>query len=370
MNGKEDLRIYVHVPFCTRKCPYCHFYSLSERKEQKELYFHALLQEIELWKDTLQKHTIITLYFGGGTPSLLPAEWLSEIIQKISPIRDAEITIEVNPENATRELFSQFRAIGISRVSIGVQSFHDNELEALSRPHTSRKAKDAVFMAHKAGFSNISIDLMYEIPHQTLSTFQESLKAATELPITHISLYNLTMEENTPFYRRKDELKKSIVSQEVGSHMYQAAQEILSSSSFKQYEISAFCRNNKRSLHNIGYWQGGPFLGLGPSAFSYFSNSRFSNVSSIQQYATLLSKKIIPASSFDELDTTSRKKELLAIGLRVLDGVRIDDLPHDLETHKALSKLIDDGLLEKNDERIHLSSKGILFYDEVASRLI
>jgi oxygen-independent coproporphyrinogen III oxidase len=367
---REPCSIYIHVPFCSRKCPYCHFYSIAHRKELVDLYYHALLEEIALWMPTLKDYEIITLYFGGGTPSLLCPEYIQSIIEKVAPQASAEITIEVNPETATRELFLSFKTIGINRLSVGVQSFHDTELKALSRPHNSKKAIETVEMAEDSLFDNISIDLMYEIPHQTLESFRTSLEIAGRLPISHISLYNLTMEENTPFFRKKEELLNTIVPQEVGVKMYTSAQEILGAHGFCQYEISAFCKDKKRSLHNIGYWQGRPFLGFGPSAFSYFRASRFSNVSSVQEYAKLLEKKILPATTFDELDPVCRQKELLAVGLRMNEGIEISSLPQDLETHSALVKLIDDGLLVREETRIKLSRRGILFYDEVASRLI
>jgi len=287
----------------------------------------------------------------------------------------AEITIEANPETMDFPTLKKYFEAGINRLSVGVQSFSDAELKTLGRTHSALQAEEAVGNAVLAGFSNISIDLMYEVPNQTLASWNSSLQKAKELPITHISLYNLTIEEGTAFYRKRTEIMQSLPTQEEGLSMYESAQNTLSSAGFTQYEISAFSRNNLYSIHNTGYWTGREFFGLGPSAFSFFDGVRYSNIANLQRYINQVKSGTSPVDFREEIDAGSRRRELLAVHLRLFWGVNIDDFEKrwgalDLETKSELTSLQTEGLIEFKQEKLFLTDFGRKFYDTIASRLI
>lgn len=336
----------------------------------------ALALEWKLRRPSLNNRNIVSVYFGGGTPSLLGPAFIAEILSWVdNRSLDCEITLEANPEEISLTLMQEFASAGINRVSIGIQSLKNSLLVSLQRTHDAKKGINAVHETFKAGLSNISIDLMYDLPGQTLEDWQETLKQAVDLPIHHLSLYNLTIEPHTSFYKRREELKKSLPPEEVSLCMHRAALETLEMGGLKQYEISAFARNQHYSLHNIGYWSARPFLGLGPSAFSYWNNKRSQNIPNLSKYAKSLNAEILPVGFEEELDEDARRRELLAIQLRLVKGVNLPEFEAYFgnispETHLSIFKLIEDRLLIKQADRIFLSPKGNLFYDSVAVEII
>jgi oxygen-independent coproporphyrinogen-3 oxidase len=373
MNG--DISLYFHIPFCTKKCPYCHFYVVANKEPFKDALLAGFQNEWQSIRDKITPHKLVSIYFGGGTPSLFGARRLEAVLKTISAPSDIEITIEANPDGLTKEMLCDFRSLGINRLSLGVQSFEEEKLVTLGRTHTAYKAQDAVFMAFDSRFTNISIDLMYELPRQTVAGWQSSLTAALELPITHLSLYNLTIEPHTGFFRRQNELTPLLPSDEDASRMYTDAIDCLTNAGFRHYEISAFCKDNLYSRHNIGYWTGRAFWGLGPSAFSYFDGKRFQNICNLQRYIALLEEKKSPIDFVDDVSSDDRRKELLAVGLRMLEGIVLPEFearygPLELETNKACNKLVELGLLQQANDTLSLTKKGILFYDTIASELI
>lgn len=366
----REISLYFHLPFCKRKCPYCHFFVLPERDASKELLQNALLRHLEQIKPLLANKEIPSIYFGGGTPTLFGAERVKELLSQIDFGPDCEITIEANPEEVTLELMTAYKSAGINRVSIGVQTLDDALLKTLGRTHSASKAIEAVHTTHQAGIDNISIDLMYELPGQTIVSFKETLLQVQQLPITHLSLYNLTIEPNTAFYKRREFLTQQLPTSEDSLAMLEMAVEQIEAAGLKRYEISAFAKDGKISRHNTGYWTARPFLGLGPSAFSYFEGRRFRNHCNLNQYAESL------GIDFEEtLPYPQSVKELLAVELRLLKGLEIEEfekragiLPP--ETVYALNGLVKDEMLTLENDRIRLSSKGLLFYDSVATQLI
>ncbi len=367
-----DLSLYIHIPFCTKKCPYCHFYVVANSEPLQEMLLTGLCVEWQRLRAQIEPYRIVSVYFGGGTPSLLThkrLQTLTNLIRSEAQLStDCEWTIEANPESCSAEDLSFYQSIGLNRISFGVQSFQDNLLHVLGRTHSSSKAKEAVHRAHKAGFDNITIDLMYELPHQTIDDWHTSLKEACSLPITHISLYNLTIEPHTGFARKKEELEKTLPSPEICRDMYEMAISELTNRGFDHYEISAFCKDNRYSRHNTGYWTGRPFLGLGPSAFSFFNNRRFQNTAHLVRWAHLLKDGKSPIDFVDEVSLEERKRELFAVGLRMLCGVEEGSVPD--TCRDEVTKLIELGLLCHKKGRLHLTHKGILFHDTVASMLI
>lgn len=363
----NEISLYFHIPFCSRKCPYCHFYVTQNTKASKDLLLSALALEWAFQKEKLAGKKIVSLYFGGGTPALFGPQAISTILSWIDISSDCEITLEANPEEITLELMQAYKSCGINRISIGVQSLDNSLLKILGREHTAQKAAQALEDTYLAGLTNISIDLMYEIPHQTLKVWQETLVQVNNLPITHLSLYNLTIEPHTAFFKKSQKLTPFLPSQEICLEMLNAATHHLDSIGLKRYEISAFAKNNHRSRHNLGYWQARPFLGFGPSAFSYWEGKRFRNISHLQKYAQKLQQNASPVDFEEKLDPKASLHERLAIALRCLEGIKLADFP---VSSNIYDELIQQGWLIKDNKSAKLTGQGILFYDSVAELIV
>ncbi len=369
--------LYFHIPFCRRKCPYCHFYVLPDKEEFKKQLLDALALEWQRQLPQLAGQEIASIYFGGGTPSLFgPAaigtilNWVQSAL-KLSPT--CEITLEANPEDGAK--LASFAAVGINRLSLGVQSLHSPTLQLLGRNHVKNDAESALNAAYHAGIHNLSIDLMYDTPSQNLSSFEETLRALKDLPITHLSLYNLTIEPHTLFFKQKAELKPILPSPEQSLALLNTAVRELEALGLKRYEISAFAKDNCASLHNVGYWTARPFLGFGPSAFSYWKGKRMRNIAHLKRYAELLEQGKSPVDFEEELLYPDNLHELLAVELRLLRGVSLADFqkrhtPLPAETFQRLEKLKAKGWLHEEEGRIRLSKEGLLFYDSVAAEII
>lgn len=354
---------YFHIPFCTKRCPYCHFYVAPDQAP-----LHALLMEgfaIEYNRaDRFDK--VESIYFGGGTPSLLGPEAIGQIIGWINPTPGTEITLEANPQEITAELIEAFAYAGINRLSIGVQSLDSTLLKTLGRLHSADKAIEAIQTAARY-IPNISIDLMYDIPGQTLPSWQSTLQALHALPITHLSLYNLTFEPKTLYFRRQKTLRPLLPSPETSFDMLQLAVSHLESIGLNRYEISAFARSGFRSHHNIGYWTARPFLGFGPSAFSYREGKRWRNIENLKKYHQLLTTGHSPIDFEEKLSDQARLHELLAVRLRLLEGVDKKDFPVAPSLYETLQKR---GWLEIQNDRARLTELGRNFYDSVAEEII
>lgn len=383
MIGKDfsnEFSLYFHIPFCTRKCDYCHFYVLPDKENLHEKLLEALLWE---WKKNLplmRGKTLVSIYFGGGTPSLFGPKrihHLIEVIKKSGVLLppNLEITLEANPEKINLSLMQDYAAAGINRVSIGIQSLDTELLKRLGRLHDSETAKQAVYTTLEAGISNITIDLMYELPNQTLQQWEETLIQIDLLPITHLSLYNLTIEPQTVFFKKRKALALLVPDANVSLAMYQLALKKLEEYGLKQYEISAFAKHDYYSRHNVGYWTGRPFLGFGPSAFSFWDGKRFQNVANLSKYHAALQVGQSPIDFTEKLNPDAHRRELLVIRLRINEGLNLQDFE---STHGALEKetlscielLISQGLIEKNGQNLRLTAAGILYHDAIASQLI
>lgn len=320
-------------------------------------------------RELLHSRRIVSLYFGGGTPTQLSPEAIRKILSWVerdcSLADDIEITLEANPEDIGPRI-GEFE--GINRISMGVQSFDDKLLHTLGREHTAAQALRAIEHCAKS-YANISIDLMYEIPGQTLQTWEQTLLQTAELPLTHLSLYNLTFEPNTPFFRRREALKPLVLPEEEQTLCFQMPERILKG--MRRYEISAFAKPGCASRHNTGYWQGRPFLGLGPSAFSYWEGRRFRNWPSLLQWSRALQEGKSPVDYTEELEESAKKNELLIIGLRMLEGVEKKRIgPLDSKTVESLEQLEQLGLIKSSPKSWKLSPKGLLFHDTVAEMLV
>ncbi len=320
----------------------------------------------------LKEKEIVSIYFGGGTPTLFAPDGICGILKRIREsgcvIReDCEITIEANPEETTLELLLDLRSLGINRLSLGVQSLDDRSLLTLERIHTAEKAKSAILNAKKAGFANISIDLMYDLPDQTEESWRHTLDQLGSLPIQHLSLYNLTIEPHTPFFKRKLQLPCNEKSLQFLTRALEKLEEI----GLERYEISAFAKKGYESRHNLGYWTGRPFLGFGPSAFSYWEGERFRNIANLHRYTRKLQEEASPVDFRERLPFPNNLKELLAVRLRILKGTSLKDfgqIPADVLA--GIERLKKEGLLKQTGLVLQLTDLGTLFYDTVASELI
>jgi len=361
--GQLVISLYFHIPFCSRKCPYCHFYVVPN----KPLFHQVLTEGLKLEWETIQSHLagkeITSIYFGGGTPALFP-HGIGEILNWLKLPPDCEITVESNPEECTMALLQTFREMGVNRLSLGVQSLDDRALLSLERIHSASKAKEAIHLAKSADFSNVSIDLMYDLPDQTLASFAYTLEQVAELDIDHVSLYNLTIESHTAFYKRPPKQPAA----EISLQLLEMATTKLEAMGLTRYEISAFAKQGKQSRHNLGYWTGRPFLGLGPSAFSFWEGERFRNVANLQRYTARLREGKSPIDFREALPFPQNINERLAVRLRLLEGAETTELPD--TTLSVIEKLTQQGLLHKEGSHIQLTPRGLLLYDTVAAELI
>jgi len=369
--------LYFHIPFCTRKCPYCHFFVVKEDKENKKLFLHALKKEW-LAKKSLVTKPIVSIYFGGGTPSKLSISDWQSIFSWFSDLpltHDCEITVEANPEDLTKEYLEGLLSCGVNRLSIGVQSLDEELLTSLKRSHDAKKAKEAICLTKEVGFSNVSIDLMYDLPNQTLSSFERTLKELKALPFTHLSLYNLIFEQESLFHRKKKEILPLLPKESDSLAMHKLAVSSLEEMDLQQYEISAFAKNGKISVHNTGYWTARPFLGFGPSAFSYWENSRTKNISNLKKYCSMLDNGDLPQDFTETLSPDDRQKELLAVELRLFKGVDIPGFEKRQgvlcdSLKQSIKNLLNEGLVNLDLDVLKLSSKGRLFYDTVGEMIV
>lgn len=367
--------LYFHVPFCKKKCPYCHFFVIKSESSLITSYVNAVSQEWDLKGPYLgQINELASLYFGGGTPSQLSTTQLKQLLDLVrsrySLSSNVEITLEVNPEDATRESLSSYLDLGINRLSFGVQSLHDPLLQKLGRSHSSEQTIKTLFLAEELGFDNISIDLMYDVPYQTLESFCATIKQIEKLPIQHLSLYNLVIEPQTPFFAQKKLLAPHLPADEESLAMLSFATSALPLYGLERYEISAFAKKGRESVHNTGYWKGRPFVGLGPSAFSYMDGKRFQNYPNWKEYTRNIESGIDPIGFAEKLSPIASLHERLAVELRLTQGVDLSKISLPATTLTKLENLELDGLLTRKGSVVQLTEKGLNFYDTVAVELI
>ncbi len=377
---EQEVSLYFHIPFCTRKCSYCHFYVLPDKEKSKDELLEGFTLEWKRRLPALRGKTISTIYFGGGTPFLFGPDRIQSVLNFVKqdmPLTslDPEITLEANPENVTLSLMKEYRDAGINRISLGIQTLDARLLKVLGRLHQPDTALQAVHLTAEAGIKNISVDLMYDLPNQTLEDWEVTLQAVKDLPITHLSLYNLTIEPHTIFFKQREILAKLLPDEQTSLQMYQRAVQVMEAHGLAQYEISAFAKPGHHSRHNVGYWTARPFLGFGPSAFSYWEGKRFRNIAHLKKYCDLLKLNHFPVDFEEQLDTQATLRELLAIQMRLKSGVDLHIFGQrhgklDEETWVVLSELEKEGFVERKENVVRLTNRGVLFYDTVASELI
>lgn len=362
------LGIYVHVPFCNQKCPYCDFYSIPADRQLKSEYVQAVIREMQ---EVYHGQTADTLYFGGGTPTLLPPQKLEKIVhtaRQLYGLKGAEITLEANPNSVSGPMLRNLTEIGFNRISFGMQSAVSRELAALGRQHTPKQVSQAVNLAKEAGFSNISLDLMMGIPYQTKETLKHSLKLIERLNIQHVSAYLLKIEPGTPFFRQK--VEDLCLDEDDTADLYLYAQRRLEEMGFHQYEISNFSKTGYESRHNLKYWTDEEYLGFGAAAHSFYNGIRYAHSRDIQTY---LKKGVTDRTLVDAKGGSW--EEYLMLRLRLTEGVNLDEAKRkfsiDEKTFlKKLEPMHRAGLLCVEKRRVFLTPKGFLLSNSIISRLI
>ncbi|CUI16408.1 Coproporphyrinogen III oxidase [Candidatus Protochlamydia naegleriophila] len=378
--SSKEASLYFHIPFCTRKCEYCHFYVLPDQEPLKNQLLEGFKLEWERMLPFLQDKSIATIYFGGGTPSLFGPDRIRSILEMIHhslpfDFSQTEITLEVNPENAQPALMQAYAQAGINRASLGIQTLDPDLLTLLGRLHSPSLAIKAVQDTYQAGISNISVDLMYDLPKQSLHHWEMTLEYIRSLPLSHLSLYNLTIEPHTIFFKKQAELTPLLPNEEASLAMYNSAIERLTNFGLEQYEISAFAKPGFYSRHNTGYWTARPFLGFGPSAFSYWQGKRFRNIAHLGKYYRALKSGHSPIDFEEQLDAEAHLKELFVIQIRLCQGILQSEFERrhgalSQETLQTLEYLLQEGFFSHSKGCWKLTKKGILFYDTVATELI
>lgn len=370
--------IYIHVPFCIRRCGYCDFYSQTDLRLRNN-YINALLKEVDIYAAELNNSVIFdTIYLGGGTPSLLSADQIAQILNKIySRFRisnNSEITLEMNPGSMEAKKTADFYQAGINRLSIGVQSFHIDELTFLERIHSVNDALLTIETARKAGFDNISIDLIFGLPFQTPQKWNSNLEKAVEFSPEHISTYNLTLEKETNFYQRMQNGELMIQNDENLAGLFIQTVNVLQKNGYEPYEISNFAKSELYlSRHNSKYWQHTPYLGFGPSAHSYWNEKRWWNLDHLASYINMLGKGIKPVKGEEEIDRQTKEFESIMLELRTYQGISLDEFYNRFdhrftETYSnKVNRLIEKGLAEIKDGFFRLNYQGMLISDEIFS---
>ena len=375
----REAGIYVHIPFCIKKCNYCDFnsYELKGSKEP-ELYFQALKRDWAQHFELISDCRIKSIYFGGGTPSIIPGRLISGLLsciaKRLSFRNNPEITLEMNPATCTQSKLKAYRAAGVNRISLGVQSFDDGTLKLLGRAHSAEASLKTVALLRKTGFDNISMDLIYGIPGQTLEQWHRSIDIFISLGLEHLSFYDLKIEKGTPFYRVRKKLRLADESLQI--KMYQTAAAVLKKNGYLRYEISSFSRQDKASVHNQIYWRNGEYLGLGAGAFSYLRGERFSRVRGVKKYIAQTENGRLRRYGLEKLENERMLRETIILNLRRMEGFRLSRLEDRCavkagpELISGLNMFSQEGLLKNKGDNYRLTSKGILLYDSVAAELL
>ena len=377
---KKDLGLYIHIPFCARKCEYCDFLSWSAGEEEREQYVEALLLEIESYREFAKGYRVSTVFIGGGTPSVLLPKQMERILQKVYEVfeleKRPEITIEINPGTVNEEKLQCYKENGVNRLSMGLQSVNNEKLRLLGRIHTYQDFVGSYELARKVGFDNISLDLISSIPGQTLQDWKKELETATAQKPEHISVYQLIIEEGTPFYEKYAEHPELLPDEETSREIYLWTGKFLKEAGYEQYEISNYTKSGKESRHNLKYWERGDYLGLGLGAASMVRNIRMSNTKDMKTYLERCTQPKTMREDVQFLEEPRQMEEFMFLGLRKTRGVSKKEFRRtfgremDMVYEKALHKCLENGMLLEHKDRILLSEEGTLLSNMVLSEFL
>lgn len=357
--------VYIHIPFCRQKCKYCSFISFP-KIELKDKYINALITEI---RNFYKKETLNTLYFGGGTPSLLEIKDFQKILEIFNITKYTEITTELNPENLTLEYLVNLKRLGINRLSFGCQTFDNEILKTIGRKHTSNDVESAVKNAQKAGFENISLDFIYGLPNQSIESFSQDLEHAVSLGIQHISLYGLKIDEGCYFYNY---MPDNLPDDDMQADMYSKAIEIMKKHHFVHYEISNFSKEKYNSKHNLNYWDNNTYYGFGAGAHGYIENIRYSNQKSIEKYI----ENPIEHLTLHQVTEQEKLEEEIFLGFRKMNGINVDEINTKFNIDfckkyaEQLKEFIDTKYLLETINGYKLSERGILISNVILSEFL
>lgn len=380
MENKNELGIYIHIPFCKQKCYYCDFISFVDKQEYIDKYIESLKRELDSYE--LNKYNITTIYVGGGTPSVIPSKNIKDLLYNIKEKikenktnwEDIEITLEVNPGTVDRKKLEEYKKAGVNRLSIGLQSANNKLLKEIGRIHTFEEFLKTYNIAKQVGFKNINMDLMIGLPNQTIEDVKQSLTQIIKLNPTHVSVYSLIVEENTKMEKMINSNKLKLPNEELERQMYWYVKNTLELNKYNHYEISNFSKKGKESKHNLNCWEQKEYIGLGVAAYSYLNNIRYGNTSSLEKYIEI--KKIIDKKELEEEEIRiideiqnldDRKKEYMLLGLRKIEGVSIQKFKEKYIDNpiflfrKELEKLVNEKLLVIDGDNIKLTNKGLDF---------
>jgi len=384
------IALYIHVPFCETKCNYCDFNTYARLESLIPGYVEALGVELAAWGEALGRPPVRTLFLGGGTPSWLPIETFARVLdaaRRSFPFApDAEITAEANPGDVTLDRARTWAELGVNRVSMGVQSFHDGLLRLLTRRHSAAQAVEAYRTLRQAGLENVNLDLIYGLPAQSIDTWRASLERALELRPAHLSLYALTLEEGTPLAQEVQRGRAPRPDPDLAADMYELAEDLLGAAGYRHYEISNWALPGRECRHNLVYWRNEPFLGVGPGGHSYLGGARFWNIRSPAEYVRRLTAPDHPRPWTAEaipvveerrvLSDAERLSETLILALRLDEGLAVDEAVRAqgrdaLQPHvDALRSFVPLGLVAEEDGRLRLTRRGRLLSNEVFVRLV
>jgi oxygen-independent coproporphyrinogen-3 oxidase len=375
--------VYIHFPYCRKRCPYCDFAVHARQRIPHDEYAHAVVRELALRAPLFAGRRLTSVYFGGGTPGLWRADALGRALAAVrdrfapaDPGQEMEVTVEANPDDLPREQLDGLRAAGVTRLSLGVQSLQPKHLHVLGRSHAAADAVKAFENARASGFTRISIDLMFALPSQTLSELDQDLDGVLALEPEHVSIYNLTIEERTAFAALARTGALALPDSGIAAEMYERIDARLERAGFGHYEISSWARPGRRAVHNSLYWTGGEYLGLGCSAASFRrlpdgGGERFSAVRSVDKWL-----RAADVAHKETLDAAALEREAMWLGLRLVDGIErarhrrlhgVDPVEHHAQ---EIEKLLHEGFIDVTPEKLRLTRKGILFADEVAQRFL
>ena len=375
MNKKQELGIYIHIPFCAKKCYYCDFVSYPNMKEKQKEYVEALKKEIKSYD--LQNYNITTIYIGGGTPSYIESKYIVDVLEYIksklnaneTKFENMEITIEVNPGTVTKEKLLDYKKVGINRLSIGLQSTNDRLLKQIGRIHKYQDFLQTYNLARNVGFTNINIDLMLGLPNQSIKDLKESIEKVISLQPEHVSIYSLIVEEGTKLYKQIETGELQLPEEELERKMYWYTKSKLELAGYKHYEISNYAKPKRESKHNSNCWEQKQYIGIGASAHSYLNNIRYCNVSNLKEYISNMENV---EADFEEKyivnerqNLEDRKNEFMLLGLRKIDGVSISMFKEKyvenpiFKYRDSLEKLVNEGLVLIDGDMIKLTNKGL-----------
>lgn len=381
MKNKQALELYIHIPFCVRKCAYCDFLSFPATERAHEEYVAKLIEEINGQSAGFQDYRVTSIFLGGGTPSILSADLMRDLFEALYQCFDiavdAEISIEANPGTLTMEKLFMYHTCGINRISIGLQSADDEELKMLGRIHCYDDFLKSFQRARQAGFTNINVDLMSALPGQTVQSWKNTLRKVMMLKPEHISAYSLIIEEGTPFYDRYHADRSAFPDEEMDREMYHLTKEVMAAQGFRRYEISNYAKPGYECRHNIGYWTGVDYLGLGLGASSYTHGFRYHNVTDMDEYLSLdLSESGAAARDIQKLSEKEQIEEFMFLGLRMMSGVSGSEFFERFGLNlwsiygEVFERLAAQGLLEVRKPEVRLTELGIDVSNMVLSEFL